>query len=185
MVSVLSLWLPMLLSAVFVFIASSIIHMALTYHRTDLGQVPDEAKVMDALRPFNIPPGDYAMPCAADRKEMGTPEFIEKTKQGPVAFLTVLPNGPMTIGKSLGMWFGYSLVVGVIAGYTAGLTLGPDADYRVVFRIVSTVAFCGYSLAILQSTIWWYRGWGYTLRTMFDGLIYALLTGGTFGWLWP
>ena len=59
------------------------------------------------------------------------------------------------------------------------------ADYRVVFRIVSTVAFCGYSLAILQSTIWWYRSWGYTLRTMFDGLIYALLTGGTFGWLWP
>ena len=185
MVSVLSLWLPMLLSAVFVFIASSVIHMALTYHRTDLGQVPDEAKVMDALRPFNIPPGDYAMPCAADTKEMGTPEFIEKTKQGPVAFLTVLPNGPMTIGKSLGMWFGYSLVVGAIAGYTAGLTLESGADYRVVFRIVSTVAFCGYSLAILQGTIWWYRGWGYTLRTMFDGLIYALLTGGTFGWLWP
>ena len=185
MVSVLSLWLPMLLSAVLVFIASSIIHMALTYHRTDVGQVPDEAKVMDALRPFNIPPGDYAMPCAADTQEMGTPEFIEKAKQGPVAFLTVLPNGPMTIGKSLGMWFGYSLVVGAIAGYAAGLSLGPDADYRVVFRMVSTVAFCGYSLAILQSTIWWYRGWGYTLRTMFDGLIYALLTGGTFGWLWP
>ena len=185
MVSVVSLWLPMLLSAVFVFIASSIIHMALTYHRTDLGQIPDEAKVMDVLRPFNVPPGDYAMPYAADMKEMGAPEFIEKTKQGPVAFLTVLPNGPMTIGKSLGMWFGYSLLVGAIGGYTAGLTLGPDADYRVVFRIVSTVAFCGYSLAILQSTIWWYRGWGYTLRTMFDGLIYALLTGGTFGWLWP
>jgi hypothetical protein len=185
MISVLTLWLPILLSAVFVFIASSIIHMALTYHRTDNGMVPNEAKVMDALRPFNVPPGDYAVPYASDMKEMGTPEFIEKTKQGPVAFLTVLPNGPMTIGKSLGMWFGYSVVVGAIAGYTAGLTLGPDADYRVVFRIVSTVAFCGYSLAILQSTIWWYRGWGYTLRTMFDGLIYALLTGGTFGWLWP
>ena len=185
MVSVLSLWLPILLSAVFVFIASSIIHMALSYHRADVGQVPDEAQVMDALRPFKIPPGDYVVPCAANMKEMGTEEFIEKTKQGPVSFLTVLPNGPMTIGKSLGMWFGYSLVVGAIAGYTAGLTLGPGADYRVVFRIVSTVAFSGYSLAILQSTIWWYRGWGYTLRTMLDGLIYALLTGGTFGWLWP
>ena len=185
MISVLSLWLPTLLSAVFVFIASSIMHMALTYHRTDFGQVPDEAKVMDQLRPFNIPPGDYAMPFATDMKETGTQEFIEKTKQGPVAVLTVLPNGPMTIGKSLGMWFVYSLVVGAIAGYTAGLSLGPDADYRVVFRIVSTVAFCGYSLAILQGTIWWYRGWGYTLRTMFDGLIYALLTAGTFGWLWP
>ena len=185
MVSVLSLWLPVLLSAVIVFIVSAIIHMVLTYHRADLGQVPDEAKVMDALRPFNIPPGDYSIPCAADMKEMNTPEFIEKTKQGPVAFLTVLPNGPMATGKSLGMWFGYSLLVSAIAGYTAGFTLGPDAEYRVVFRIVSTVAFCGYSLAVLQSTIWWYRSWGYTLRTVFDGLIYALLTAGTFGWLWP
>ena len=185
MISVLSLWLPTLLSAVFVFIASSIIHMALNYHRTDFGQVRDEAKVMDALRPFNIPPGDYAMPFATDMKEPGTPEYIEKPNQGPVAFLTVLPNGPMSIGKSLGMWFVYSLVVGAIAGYTAGLTLGPEADYRLVFRVVSTVAFCGYSLAILQSTIWWYRGWGYTLRTMLDGLVYALLTAGTFGWLWP
>ena len=111
MVSVLSLWLPVLLSAVIVFIVSAIIHMVLTYHRADLGQVPDEAKVMDALRPFNIPPGDYSIPCAADMKEMNTPEFIEKTKQGPVAFLTVLPNGPMATGKSLGMWFGYSLLV--------------------------------------------------------------------------
>ena len=75
--------------------------------------------------------------------------------------------------------------ISAIAGYTAGFTLGPDAEYRVVFRIVSTVAFCGYSLAVLQSTIWWYRSWGYTLRTVFDGLIYALLTAGTFGWLWP
>ena len=102
MVSILSLWLPILLSAVFVFVASSIIHMVLTYHRTDQGPVPDEANVMDALRPFNLSPGDYAMPCATDTKAMGTPEFIEKAKQGPVAFLTVLPNGPMTIGKSLG-----------------------------------------------------------------------------------
>ena len=185
MVSVLSLWLPILLSAVLVFVASSIFHMVLTYHQADLGQVPDEAKVMDALRPFNIPPGDYVAPCAANTKEMGSDEFIEKSKKGPVAFLTVLPNGPMAIGKSLGMWFGYSLVVGAIAGYTAGLSLGPGADYRLVFRIVSTVAFSGYSLAVLQNTIWWYRGWGFTLRTMFDGLIYALLTGGAFGWLWP
>ena len=185
MVSVLSLWLPVLLSAVFVFVASSIIHMVLTYHNADMGPLPDEAKAMDALRPFKIPPGDYVMPHASGTKEMGSPEFIDKTNKGPVAFMTVLPNGPMGIGKSLGMWFVYSVVVGLTAGYVAGLTVGPGAEYRVVFRIVSTVAFAGYSLAVLQSTIWWYRSWGFTLRTMFDGLVYALLTGGTFGWLWP
>ena len=185
MVSMVSLWLPVLLAAVLVFIVSSVIHMVLGYHKADLGACPDEAKVMDALRPFKIPPGNYVLPHAADSKEMGAPEFIKKMNNGPVAFLTVLPNGPIAMGKSLGMWFGYSLIVGAAAGYVAGMTIAPGADYLYVFRVVSTVAFAGYSLAILQNAIWWYRGWSYTLRTMFDGLLYALLTGGTFGWLWP
>ena len=144
-----------------------------------------KAGVMDALRPFEIPPGNYVIPYAADSKEMAAPEFTEKMNKGPVALMTVLPNGPLTMGKSLWMWFGYSILVGVFAGYVAGLTIGPGADYPTVFRVVSAVSFAGYSLAILQNAIWWYRGWGYTLRSMFDGLIYALLTGGSFGWLWP
>lgn len=185
MVSVFSLWLPVLLSAVFVFAASSIIHMVLSYHAGDSRAVPDEARVMDALRPFRIPPGDYALPRPASMKEMGEPAFVDKMKAGPVAFVTVLPNGPLAIGTSLARWFGYSLLVGAVAGYAAGATLGPGAGYGLVFRVVGTVAFAGYSLAILQSSIWWYRSWRYTLLTTFDGLVYALLTAGTFGWLWP
>ena len=185
MVSVLALWLPILVAAVLVFIASAIIHMVLSYHNADTPQVPDEAKVMDALRPFKIAPGDYVMPGATSTKEMGSPDFIERANAGPVAFVTVLPNGPLPIGKSLAQWFVYSIIVGMTAGYVAGLTLAPGTDYRVVFRIVSTVTFAGYALALMQNTIWYYRGWGFTLRTMFDGLVYALLTAGTFAWLWP
>ena len=185
MVSVASLWLPVLLSAGIVFVVSSVIHMVLTYHKSDSGPLPDEGKVADALRPLEIPPGDYVTPYAADSKTMGSAEYMEKMKSGPVAFITVLPSEPLTMGKSLALWFGYSVVVGAFAGYVAGLALGPGAEYGAVFRIVSTVAFAGYSLAVLQSTIWWHRSWGYTLKTMFDGLVYALLTGGAFGWLWP
>ena len=116
---------------------------------------------------------------------MGTQEFIDKANKGPVAFVTVLPNGSMAIGRSLAQWFVYSIFVGLIAGYVAGLTLAPGTEYRVVFRIVSTVAFASYGVALLQSSIWYHRNWGFTLRTMCDGLVYALLTGGTFGWLWP
>ncbi len=36
MVSLMSLWIPILVSAVIVFVLSSIIHMVLPYHRTDL-----------------------------------------------------------------------------------------------------------------------------------------------------
>lgn len=185
MVSVASLWLPILVSAGIVFVVSSVIHMVLTYHKSDMGPLPDEAGVAGALRPLDIPPGDYVIPYAADSREMGSAEYVEKMNKGPVAFLTVLPNEPLGMGKSLALWFGYSVVVGALAGYAAGLALGPGAAYGAVFRIVGTVAFAGYSLAILQNSIWWHRSWSYTLKTMFDGLIYALLTGGAFGWLWP
>ena len=185
MVSLMSLWLPILLSAVLVFAASSVIHMMLTYHRSDFRKVPAEDDVMEALRRFKIPAGDYVMPCAGSPKEMGTPEFMEKAKNGPVAFVTVLPGGSFSTSQSLVQWFIYCVGVGVIVGYVAGLALAPGAEYRVVFRIVSTVAFAAYSMALLQGSIWYKHGWGFTLKTMLDGLVYALLTGGTFGWLWP
>ena len=185
MVSVASLWLPILASAALVFVVSSVIHMVLTYHKADMGPLPDEGAVAEALRPLDIPPGDYVIPYAADSKTLGSAAYIEKMNSGPVAFLTVLPNQPLGIGRSLSLWFGYCVVVGMFAGYVAGLALGPGAQYGAVFRIVSVVAFAGHSLAILHSSIWWYRSWSYTLKTMFDGLIFALLTGGTFGWLWP
>ena len=184
MMTVLSLWLPILLAAVAVFLASSVIHMMLGVHKNDLGAIPDERKVADALRPFAIPPGDYAIPHGHAR-EMHTSEFIQKMKEGPVAIITVRPNEPAKMGKSLALWFGYSLAVGAVAAYVAGSTLGIGAEYGEVFRVVAAVAFAGYSLAVLQASIWWGRSWGYTVRTMVDGVVYGLLTGGVFGWLWP
>ena len=184
MMTVLSLWLPILIAAVVVFLASSVIHMMLGFHKNDVGAIPDERKVADALRPFAIRPGDYAMP-HGHAKEMHTPEFIQKTREGPVAIMTVLPNEPAKMGKSLTMWFGYSLAVGGVAAYVAGVTVGIGAEYGEVFRVVAAVSFAGYSLAVLQASIWWGRSWGYTVRTMADGLLYGLLTGGVFGWLWP
>jgi hypothetical protein len=185
MVPLLSLWLPILLSAVLVFFVSFILHTVLTYHRSDFGKLPREDDVMDALRPFAIPPGEYAVPCAGSMKEMSTPAFLEKRKRGPVAFLTVLPSGPYSMSKSLAQWFVYSLVVSVFAAYVAGRALGPGADYLDVFRFAGSTAFVGYALALWQSTIWYKRPWSTNAKLTFDGLVYAGMTAGTFGWLWP
>lgn len=179
------LWLPILLSAVFVFLVSSVIHMALPWHKGDYSKVPNEDKVMDALRPFAIPPGDYMMPRASSMKDMGSPEFTEKMKKGPVMIFTVVPNGPATMGKSLTLWFLYSVLVGFFAAYLTGRTLSAGADYLEVFRYIGTTAFLGYSLALLQTSIWYRRAWSTTIKSMIDGLIYALVTAGVFGWLWP
>ena len=185
MVPIAALWIPILLSAVIVFVVSSIIHMMLPYHRTDFGRIPDEDKVMEGLRKFNVPPGDYLMPCAGSPREMGTPAFIEKMKKGPVACLTVMKSGPPSMIGNLVLWFVYCVVVGVFAAYIAGRAQPAGAHYLSVFRFAGCTAFVGYSLALWQNVIWYKRSWKATLKSTLDGLIYGLLTGGTFGWLWP
>src|SRR5690349_1683445 len=105
MVSIASLWLPILLSAVFVFIASSVIHMVLGYHANDLRQVPNESGMQEALRPFNLAPGDYGLPKPASAAAMRDPAFVEKRQKGPVAFITVIPSGAPSMGPALGLWF--------------------------------------------------------------------------------
>jgi hypothetical protein len=185
MISLFSLWMPILLSAVIVFVASSVIHMALGYHRSDYGKLPDEDKAMEDLRKLQIPPGDYLIPCAGSMKEMKTPAFTEKWNKGPVAVMTVMKSGPPKMGKSLTLWFIYCVVVGFLAAYVTSRALGPGVRYLAVFRFAGTTAFIAYALALPQYSIWYGRSWKTTLKSMSDGLIYALLTAGVFGWLWP
>lgn len=185
MVCVLSLWLPILLSAVLVFAVSSIIHMLLKYHSTDFRKVPAEDAVMDSLRPFQIPPGDYVLPYAGSSEAMRSKEYMEKLQKGPAAFMTVVENKPPSMGKSLTLWFLYCILVGIFAAYITGRALQPGAEYLSVFRFAGCTAFLGYSAALLQNSIWYKRSWSSTFKSMFDGLVYALVTAGTFGWLWP
>lgn len=185
MITISSLWLPILLSAVIVFIASWIIHMVLGYHNNDFGRLPAEDQVRDALRPLAIPPGEYVVPYAGSARAMGDPAFLERLRQGPVAFITALPNEAPRMGKNLLLWFVYCLLVGIIAAYLASRTLAPEADYLPVFRVVGCSAFLGYAVALWQNAIWYHRAWSTTVKQTVDGLIYALLTAGTFGWLWP
>ncbi|MBI2073018.1 MAG: hypothetical protein HYT81_08315 [Gemmatimonadetes bacterium] len=185
MVSLMSLWLPILIGAALVFIASSIVHMVLPYHWNDFGTVPKQDEVAAALRPFAIPPGDYMLPRPASRKDMKTPAFQDKVNKGPVVAMTVFPSGQFAMGKQLALWFVYCAVIGLFAGYVASRTLDPGTEYLQVFRVTGTVAFAGYGLALLQGSIWFGRRWSTTLKAVADALVYGLLTAGAFGWLWP
>lgn len=180
-----ALWLPILLSAVIVFVASSILHMVTAWHKGDYPRVPNEDRVMDALRPLAIPPGDYMVPRATSSQDMRSPEFAEKLNKGPVLVMTVLPTGPFTMSRSLISWFVYSLVVGIFSAYVAGRALSPGAEYLAVFRFVGVTAFLSYSMALWQMSIWYRRSVNTTIKSTIDGLIYAALTAGVFGWLWP
>lgn len=185
MIPMFSLWLPIVLSAVFVFVVSSFIHMVLPYHRSDYVKVPREKEVMDALRAFAIPPGDYMMPCAGGPKEMKSPEFLEALKKGPVAVFTIMPGGSRSMAGNLVQWFLYGLVVSIFAAYITSHAVGAGAPYLSVFRFAGCTAFIGYALALWQNSIWYKRKWSSTIKSTFDGLIYALIMAATFGWLWP
>ncbi|HUF46637.1 MAG TPA: hypothetical protein VMM93_02415 [Vicinamibacterales bacterium] len=185
MVPLTELWMPILLSAVFVFVASSLIHMVLTYHRSDFGRLPDEDTVLAALRPLELPPGDYFMPHGESMAAMKDPAFLAKMHAGPVAIMTVRPSGPPAMGTSLVQWFLFSVIVSVIAAYIAGRALEHGADYLSVFRFAGTTAFVAYAIGQIPNSIWMGRAWSTTIKGAFDGFVYALLTAGVFGWLWP
>jgi len=185
MLSLEVLWMPVLASAVIVFIASSLIHMVLPWHRADYPKLAAEQNVMEALRPLALPPGDYMIPRAGGLEEMKTPAFQQRMREGPVIVMTVRPNGPWKMGASLLQWFLYALVVSFFAAYVGASALPSGVPYLRVFQIVGTTAVVGYTLALAQLSIWYGRGWGLTIRSVVDGVVYGVLTAGTFGWLWP
>jgi hypothetical protein len=182
-ISLFSLWLPILLSAVAVFVVSSIVHRVLRYHDDDFRAAPNEDQLRAALK--GMPPGNYSVPKPATSAERRSPAFQQKMSEGPLAFVTVLPEGGIGMTKPLIQWFVYCLVVGGFSAYVAGRTLPPGTDYLQVFRVTGTVGFVGYGLALVRESIWLGRNWPATLKSLFDALVYGLVTAGFFGWLWP
>jgi hypothetical protein len=159
--------------------------MVLPFHRNDFRKVPDEDGVMEALRRFKIAPGDYVMPRPASTAAMKEPAFLAKRDKGPIVLMTVLPPGPPNMAMNLVQWFFFCVLVSVFAAYITGRALGPGAHYLEVFRFAGASAFMGYSLGVIPQSIWYKKAWSTTIKVVIDGLVYALLTAGTFGWLWP
>lgn len=179
------LWLPILLSAVFVFLASSVLHMVLPLHRSDYQGLAGEAQLMAAMRAQGVKPGQYMFPHAASMKDCGSPEMQAKFNEGPVGILTVMPNGMPNMGKTLAQWFLYTLLISFFAGYLGSFCIPLGADYHTVFRVTGTAAVLGYAFSYIPNSIWKGEKWSTSLKFILDGTLYGLVTAGTFGWLWP
>lgn len=184
MVPLVDLWLPIVVATVLVFVASNLVWTVLPFHKGDSRRLPDEAATLDVLAKQGLAPGQYVFPWAGSMAEMKDPAHLKKL-EGPVGVLTIRPSGPVRMGKFLGCWALYCMVIGVFVAYLAGRTLDPGAHYLAVFRVAGTAAFLGYSGAQVPAAIWWGKPWGNAFREIGDGLVYALLTAGAFGWLWP
>ena len=186
-----NLWLPILLSGVAVFIVSSVMHMVVwpshgPIHKNDYDAMPGEDVVRAAMRDHNMKPGNYSFPHCRSLKGLEQAELREKFNEGPVGFMTVLPNGLPAMGKALAQWFLLTLFVGAFVAYASWLAVGATgADPRHIFRITSTIAVLGYGVDALTDSVWKGVKWSTSLKFLFDGLLYGLATGAVFAWQWP
>jgi len=179
------LWLPVLVTAVAVFIASSLIHMVLKWHNSDYKKLSNEEAVRDAIRAGAPAPGQYVLPHCADMKDMQGEAMQKKFIDGPVGFLTLRKIGPPSMGGSLIQWFTYTLLVAAIAGAMALRILGVHGSAHGAGHLVGLVSFLTYTGGSVQTGIWMGKPWGAVAKDILDGLIYATISALLFTWLWP
>jgi hypothetical protein len=185
MVSLVQLWLPIVLSAVLVFVVSSLLHMVLKYHNSDYRPLANEDEVRAAIMKGAPTAGQYVIPHATSMADMKNPGMVQKYMDGPVGLIVLRPTGIPKMGSFLGLWFVYSVVISFLAALVAAHTVSYGAGHGYIFHVIALVTFLGYAGALPQSAIWRGEPWSATLKLIFDGLIYALVTAETFSLLWP
>lgn len=185
MTAMLSLWLPIVLTAVFVFIASSLIHMVFQWHKPDYKQLPNEDAVREALRAGNVTPGKYVMPYCTDMKAMQDEAQLRKYREGPVGFVMLGQPGVPNMGKSLGTWFLLTLIVAALAALIAAQAVGLQADGRRAGHLIGMISLLAYGVGSVVNGIWMCVPWRSVAKHVLDALIYATISALTFMWLWP
>lgn len=176
-----TLWLPILLSAVFVLIASNIAWMLPFWHKPDYRKLSEEATIQNALA--SAKSGQYIVPCV-DWGKLSREERTAMAK-GPMALMLVRNPGEFNMGLALGLWFAYDLVIAIFVAYLTGHVLPNGTHYLQVFRVAGTAAFLAFALRTIPDAVWYGKPWGIVFKEIIDGTVYALLVAGTFGWLWP
>lgn len=184
MAFVAQLWLPILLSGLFVFIASAISWMVMPHHQKEFAKLPSEAGVLAALRAHPASPGLYAVPGVNDPSERQGDAWKAELTRGPGAYITLIPGGMPSMGPTMLKSLLGNIAVSFFCAYVASHALPSTANYLEVFRIVGALGFMSYSLATLQESVWFGRPWSAFAKQCVDALVFAGLMGGTFGWLW-
>ncbi|MGD9688495.1 MAG: hypothetical protein AB7K52_03985 [Phycisphaerales bacterium] len=184
-VSLVSLWLPVILAAMAVFFASSVIWMALPIHKNDYHKLGDkENAVMDALRSWGLPPGLHMFPMCDPKTMKDNPDAQAKMKSGPWGTITLMASPP-SMGSCLGMWIVNLVVSSLLIAYVASISLPAGSSFMNVFRLVATVSLLTFGGSVLTESIWRGRPWSHAPGALFDAVVYACITGAIFGAMWP
>ncbi len=181
----LQLWMPIVVTAVAVFIASSLIHMVFKWHNSDYRKLANEDAVRAAISAGSPAPGQYILPHCQDMKDLHGEEMQQKYRDGPIGFLTVRKNGPPSLGGSLLQWFVFNLALAVIAAAIALQTYGLHGEPHRAGHLVGMLSLLAYGGSSVQAGIWMGKPMGSVVKDMLDAFIYATVSALVFMWLWP
>lgn len=181
----LNLWLPILVTAVLIFVASSLIHMVFKWHNSDYKKVANEDEVRAAIRAGSPAPGQYVVPYCMDMKDMKGEAMMKKFTEGPIAFVTVRKNGPPAMGTTLALWFVFTVFIAAVAAYVASQVYGLKANPHQAGHLVGMLSFLAYAAGSVPLGIWMGKPWGSVAKDVLDGFIYGVISALTFMWLWP
>lgn len=182
MVPLISLWAPILIASVIVFVAAFLVWMVLPHHRNDFRPFTADADLDAVLSREKVTPGFYRFPNVDYMK--ATAEEKERASRMTTGIITIQKPG-MTMAGPLVNYFIWLVVVNVFIAYAAGVSLAAGTHYLTVFRVVGTIAILAYTAANIPNSIWFGRPWSVMIKDLIDGAVFGLLTAGVYGWLWP
>ncbi|MFG0329937.1 MAG: hypothetical protein ACF8PN_08570 [Phycisphaerales bacterium] len=178
------LWLPILVSAVAIFILSFVAWVVMPHHKTEWVKLPDEERFKEAIRGMNIPPGNYIFPGCAKGEDMNSEAFKERYSAGPWGTLMVWRGQP-SMGRNLALSFLVYFIISVFVGYVGVLGAEPGMGFSEVFQITGTAAIMAYTFGALPGMIWFGATAKSFINHFADCIVYGAVTGAIFGWLWP
>lgn len=176
------LWLPIAVCGVALFFCSFLAWAISPHHRGDFQKLPDEDGVRNAVKAANVSPGVYMFPHASDHKD-GKEDMKAKFASGPMGLVTVMtmPN----MGKNMALTCMVFMVVSAMIGYLLWGLLPVGAGFLPVFKAAGTAGVIAYSFSFLPNAIWFQHGLRATLLCVLDGIVYGMVTGLIFAFMWP
>ena len=180
------LWLPILVLAALVFVASFVSWMVLPLHKKEWAQMPDEGDFFVKLGALGLEPGKYMFPAYGDRETAKSPEFLAKWEAGPHGVIQIWGRRPNFV-RNLALTFVFYLVTAYFVAYLTwnAVGVGPDVTYGHVFRIAGVAAILAYLFAAIPNAIWFQKPLAGLFADLVDGVVFGLLTAGAFAGFWP
>ena len=176
--------IPILLSAIAVFVISLAGRLLIGHHKADWNELPEEGDTMEFLRKSGIKPGCYIFPLVHS-KEHRTDELKEqRLEAGPWGTIHVWTSQG-NLGSRLLQTFTFHLVASFFIAYLGTLAIEPGAGFLKAFQVTGTAGILAYAFGGVPNAIWFSRHVRPAVLDVVDGICFGLITGVVFGLLWP